>query len=103
MFTLLGFKLSLTATDVARLAELARLQLSEAESERMLDQLNGVLNLIDALQAVDTTGVEPMTHAGDLTLRLRPDAITEHDQRAACQRNAPAVHEGLYVVPRVLE
>jgi aspartyl-tRNA(Asn)/glutamyl-tRNA(Gln) amidotransferase subunit C len=69
----------------------------------MLDQLNSVLGLIESLQAVDTTGVVPMTHAGDLCLRLRPDEVTESDRRDDYQRVAPAVDHGLYLVPRVIE
>jgi len=88
---------------VARIAELARLELRPDEAERMLGQLNGVLDLIDALQAVDTTGVEPMTHAGDRVLRLRIDQVTETDRRDDFQRGAPAVDHGLYLVPRVIE
>jgi aspartyl-tRNA(Asn)/glutamyl-tRNA(Gln) amidotransferase subunit C len=99
----LGFTLSLTAADVARIAELARLELSADESGHMLGQLNAMLGLIDALQAVDTTGVTPMTHAGDLSLRLRPDEVTEPDCHVDSQRNAPAVQAGLYLVPRVIE
>lgn len=95
--------LALTAQDVARIAELSRLDLSPAEAEQALGQLNAVFGLIEALQAVDTTGVAPMTHAADLTLRLRPDEVTEPDQRDAAQRSAPAVAQGLYLVPRVIE
>jgi aspartyl-tRNA(Asn)/glutamyl-tRNA(Gln) amidotransferase subunit C len=88
---------------VARIAELARLELSDAEAARMLDQLNSVLGLIESLQAVDTTGVVPMTHAGDRALRLRADEVTEPDRRDEYQRVAPAVDHGLYLVPRVIE
>ncbi len=88
---------------MARIADLARLELSPEEADRTLDQLNRVLELIEALQAVDTTGVEPMTHAGDLVLRLRPDEVTEPDRRDAYQSVAPAVDHGLYLVPRVIE
>jgi aspartyl-tRNA(Asn)/glutamyl-tRNA(Gln) amidotransferase subunit C len=69
----------------------------------MLDRLNEVLALIEALQSVDTSGVEPMTHALDLALRLRPDEVTETDRRDDFQRCAPAVERGLYLVPRVVE
>lgn len=69
----------------------------------MLGQLNRVLGLIEALQSVDTQGVEPMTHAGDLVLRLRRDEVTEPDRRDDYQRGAPAVSHGLYLVPRVIE
>ncbi|HYF59962.1 MAG TPA: Asp-tRNA(Asn)/Glu-tRNA(Gln) amidotransferase subunit GatC [Burkholderiaceae bacterium] len=95
--------MSLTAADVARIADLARLELTPEEAARTLDQLNRVLELVEELQAVDTTGVEPMTHAGDLTLRLRPDEVTEPDRRDDYQRVAPSVAHGLYLVPRVIE
>lgn len=88
---------------MARIAALARLQLPPEEAERLLGQLNGVLGLIDVLQAVDTTGVEPMTHAGDRVLRLRKDEVTEPDRRDDYQQVAPAVAHGLYLVPRVIE
>ena len=88
---------------MARIADLARLELTPDEAGRTLDQLNRVLELIEALQAVDTTGVEPMTHAGDRVLRLRADEVTEPDRRADYQRAAPAVDHGLYLVPRVIE
>lgn len=88
---------------MARIAELARLELTPTEVERTLGQLNRVLELIEALQAVDTTDVAPMTHAGDVSLRLRPDVVTEPDRRDDYQRVAPAVSHGLYLVPRVIE
>jgi aspartyl-tRNA(Asn)/glutamyl-tRNA(Gln) amidotransferase subunit C len=69
----------------------------------MLDRLNQVFALIETLQSVDTQGVEPMTHARDLALRLRPDEVTEPDRREQYQAVAPAVERGLYLVPRVLE
>jgi len=69
----------------------------------MLGQLNGVLALIDAMQAVDTRDVEPMTHVGERVMRLRTDEVTEPDRREELQRCAPAVGHGLYLVPRVIE
>lgn len=95
--------LSLTATEVARIAELARLELSPDEASLMLAQLDSVLGLIESLQAVDTTGVEPMTHAGEPSLRLRPDQVTESDRRTDYQQGAPATDHGLYLVPKVIE
>ena len=86
--------MSLTAADVRRIAQLARLELSEADAQHTLAQLNDVFGLIEALRAVDTTGVEPMTHAQDMTLRLRPDEVAEPDRRDDYQRNAPAVEQG---------
>jgi aspartyl-tRNA(Asn)/glutamyl-tRNA(Gln) amidotransferase subunit C len=95
--------MSLTPSDVQRLATLARIDLDADESSRTLDQLNQVFDLIERLQSVDTTGVEPMTHARDLALRLRDDQVTEPDRRADYQASAPAVERGLYLVPRVIE
>lgn len=95
--------MSLTPSDVQRLATLARIDLDADESSRTLDQLNQVFGLIERLQSVDTTGVEPMTHARDLALRLRDDQVTEPDRRTDYQASAPAVERGLYLVPRVIE
>ncbi|HRO59218.1 MAG TPA: Asp-tRNA(Asn)/Glu-tRNA(Gln) amidotransferase subunit GatC [Burkholderiaceae bacterium] len=95
--------MSLTPADVQRLARLARIQLDDDESARTLEQLNAVFGLIARLQSVDTTGVEPMTHAGDLALRLREDNASERNWRADCQAVAPAVERGLYLVPKVIE
>ena len=95
--------MSLTADDVARLAILARLELSAQEAERTLEQLNSVFELIGQLQAVDTAGVEPMTHPIEMSLRLREDQVTESDARERYQQVAPATEQGLYLVPRVIE
>jgi aspartyl-tRNA(Asn)/glutamyl-tRNA(Gln) amidotransferase subunit C len=95
--------MSLTSSDVQRIATLARIELDAEEAARTLDQLNAVFGLIERLQAVDTTGVEPMTHARDLALRLRDDRVTEPDRRADYQVAAPAVEGGLYLVPKVIE
>lgn len=95
--------MSLTAADVERLAKLALLELSGQEVERTLVQLNSVFELIGQLQSVDTTGVEPMTHPIALSLRLRADEVSETDHREQYQRVAPAVEQGLYLVPRVIE
>ena len=95
--------MSLTPADITRLARLARLELPAGQAAPLLDQLNAVLGLIDRLQAVDTTGVAPMTHPIEMPLRLRPDQITEPDGRERYQQGAPAVEQGLYLVPRVIE
>lgn len=95
--------MSLTAADVRRIAQLSRLALSDGEAEHTLAQLNAVFDLIEQLEAVDTTGVEPMTHAQDMSLRLRADEVTESDRRDAYQQVAPSVEQGLYLVPRVVE
>ncbi len=95
--------MSLSTADVARIARLARLRVNEADSRTIEAQLNGILGLIETMRAVDTTGVEPMSHPQDLSLRLRDDVVTETDRRAAYQAVAPQVENGLYLVPKVIE
>ncbi len=99
--------MSLTSSDIARIANLARLELQPDESERMLTQLNGFFGIVEAIRAVDTTGVQPLAHPvasiQDITLRLRDDAVSEPDNREANQRSAPAVERGLFLVPKVIE
>ena len=99
--------MSLTPDQLQRIALLARIAVNPQEARVVTDRLNQVLGLIDQLQAVDTRGIEPMSHALDSQLatqqRLRPDAITEPDRRADFQAVAPAVEGGLYLVPKVIE
>ncbi|MDP2135611.1 MAG: Asp-tRNA(Asn)/Glu-tRNA(Gln) amidotransferase subunit GatC [Sulfuritalea sp.] len=95
--------MSLTPEDVARIALLSRIELSAAEREGTRDQLNGIFGFIEQLQAVDTTGIDPMAHAVDVVQRLRPDVVTETDHRAEFQAVAPETEAGLYLVPRVVE
>lgn len=95
--------MSLTLEQVRRVAHLARIEVSDAEAETTLGHLNGIFNLIEEMQAVDTRGVEPMAHAQDLAQRLRSDRVTEEDRRDAFQAIAPEVEAGLYLVPKVLE
>lgn len=90
-------------TDVYRIADLARIEIQPDEAEAVLEQLSNIFNLIEQMQAVDTTNVEPMSHAQDMKLRLRQDAITEADQRELFQSIAPQVEAGLYLVPKVIE
>jgi len=95
--------MSLSRDQIQRVAQLARIALPAAESDIVLERLNRVLGMIDQLLAVDTTAIEPMSHALDVVQPLRPDAVTEPDQRAALQAGAPAVEDGLYLVPKVIE
>jgi aspartyl-tRNA(Asn)/glutamyl-tRNA(Gln) amidotransferase subunit C len=95
--------MSLTTDDVKRIAHLARLEISEHEVQATLQQLSGILGLIEEMQAVDTAGIEPMSHSQDVIQRLREDVVTETDQRALFQSIAPAVENGLYLVPKVIE
>ncbi|MBP9916183.1 MAG: Asp-tRNA(Asn)/Glu-tRNA(Gln) amidotransferase subunit GatC [Thiobacillaceae bacterium] len=95
--------MSLSIDDVKRIAKLARIRVSEDEAAGYQTQLNGIFGLIESMQAVDTAGVEPMSHAQDLAQRLRPDAVTEPNRREAFQAVAPQVEDGLYLVPKVIE
>jgi aspartyl-tRNA(Asn)/glutamyl-tRNA(Gln) amidotransferase subunit C len=95
--------MSLSDDQIRRIARLARIAIGDEESAEVRDRLNRVLGLIDRLQAVDTAGIEPMSHALDVVQPLRPDAVTESDQRARFQSGAPAVEGGLYLVPKVIE
>jgi aspartyl-tRNA(Asn)/glutamyl-tRNA(Gln) amidotransferase subunit C len=95
--------MSLTLSEVMRIAALARIAVTEAEAEAVRGQLNGIFAMIEQMNAVDTTGVEPMAHARDVTLRLREDVVTETDRHAAFQAIAPQVEDGLYLVPKVIE
>jgi len=98
--------MSLSLTDVQRIAQLARLRISPDEAGQTLEQLNAIFGLIERMQQVDTTGIEPVSSAIELMapaqLRMRPDAVTESDRREQFQQPAPEVKDGLYLVPRVL-
>jgi aspartyl-tRNA(Asn)/glutamyl-tRNA(Gln) amidotransferase subunit C len=93
----------LTLDDVRRIAYLARIEITDAETQAMLAKLTGIFGMIEQMQKVDTTGVDPMSHAQDIPLRLREDQVTESDQRTLFQAVAPQVENGLYLVPRVIE
>lgn len=99
--------MSLSASDIARIASLARLQLAPDESERMLSQLNGFFDLVERMRSVNTTDIEPLAHPvaaiEDITLRLRDDVVSEPNNREANQKSAPAVEAGLFLVPKVIE
>lgn len=93
----------LSLDDVRRIAELARIEVPEERVAALQHDLNGIFDLIERMRAVDTTGVEPMAHAIDLTQRLRGDRVTESDQHELFQSAAPRVEDGLYLVPKVIE
>ena len=93
----------LSLQDVQRIAHLARLELSEAEAGAMQAQMNDILAMIDRMAAVDTTGVEPMSHPQEVTQPLRDDAVTEPDRRDEFLALAPQAEDGLYLVPKVIE
>ena len=93
----------LSPEEVQRIALLARLEIGEAEAKALESQLGDILAMIGDLQKVNTDGVEPMSHARDVTLRLREDAVSERDRRDEHQALAPRVESGLYLVPKVIE
>ncbi|POA96792.1 Asp-tRNA(Asn)/Glu-tRNA(Gln) amidotransferase GatCAB subunit C [Chromobacterium sinusclupearum] len=95
--------MSLTHQDVARIAKLARIDVSEAEIAATADQLNNIFGLIEKMQEVNTDGIEPMAHPQDVSLRLRDDVVTETNQRERFQAVAPQVEKGLFLVPKVIE
>ena len=99
--------MSLTSQDIDRIANLARLALQPAEAGHMREQINGFFSIVEAMQAVDTTGVQPLAHPvaaiQDVQLRLREDVVSEPNNREANQQSAPAVERGLFLVPKVIE
>ncbi|WP_295879435.1 Asp-tRNA(Asn)/Glu-tRNA(Gln) amidotransferase subunit GatC [uncultured Thiohalocapsa sp.] len=95
--------MALDSQDVAKIAHLARLQVAEADLHAYAAELSNILKLVEQMSAVDTAGVEPMAHPLHMAQRLRPDAVTEADQRTAFQAVAPATEDGLYLVPKVIE
>ena len=99
--------MALTLQDVGRIAHLARLELSTTEQASMLAQLNEFFGIVERMSAVDTSGVAPLytplSAVQEVSLRLRDDVVSEVDQRSANQRTAPAVEDGLFLVPQVIE
>jgi aspartyl-tRNA(Asn)/glutamyl-tRNA(Gln) amidotransferase subunit C len=95
--------MALERCDVEKIAHLARIGLNEADIASTTATLNNILGLIDQMQAVDTSGIEPLAHPLETSQRLRADHVTESNQREAYQAIAPAVENGLYLVPQVIE
>lgn len=95
--------MTLSFDDVKRIADLAYIETNEEETQVALAQLSDIFNLIEQMQAIDTSTVEPMSHAQDVTQRLRDDVVTKSNQRELFQSIAPQVEEGLYLVPKVIE
>jgi len=95
--------MGLSAEDIQRLAHLARIDVDSHAIRDVQAKLDAILGLIDELQAIDTTGVAPMAHTQDVVLPLRDDVVTERDNHMLYQQQAPAVADGLYLVPKVIE
>jgi aspartyl-tRNA(Asn)/glutamyl-tRNA(Gln) amidotransferase subunit C len=94
---------SISREDIEKVAVLARIKVDDEQVSALEKDLGNILDLVDQLGAADTDSVEPMAHPLDAVQRLRPDEVTETDQRAAFQAIAPATEDGLYLVPRVIE
>jgi aspartyl-tRNA(Asn)/glutamyl-tRNA(Gln) amidotransferase subunit C len=95
--------MSLSLDDVRRIAHLARIEISDAQAQATLAQLNDIFAMIEKMQQVPTDGVEPMSHPLGGDQRLREDVVTERDAREANLRNAPEQQDGLFLVPKVIE
>ncbi|MDH5300778.1 MAG: Asp-tRNA(Asn)/Glu-tRNA(Gln) amidotransferase subunit GatC [Gammaproteobacteria bacterium] len=95
--------MSLEKADVEKIAHLARLSLDEKDIPAYAENLSNILNLVEQMNSIDTSGVAPMAHPLDAVQRLRSDEVTEIDQRDHFQKFAPAVENGLYLVPKVIE
>ncbi len=95
--------MSLDQSDVERIAYLARLAIDEQDIPQYTENLSSILQLVDEMQAIDTTGVEPLAHPLDGEQRLRVDEVSEMNQREQLQSVAPATEEGLFLVPKVIE
>ena len=103
-----AFTMSLTLSNVRILANLAQLELTDAQADRSLSKLNDIFALVEQMQSVDTTGVTPLNHPiaviqTDLSMRLRDDVVSESNHREAYQQPAPAIQDGLYLVPKVID
>lgn len=95
--------MAISREDIEKVALLARIRLEDSQIASLENDLGNILNLVDQLQAADTSAVEPLAHPLDAVQRLRADEVTESNQREAFQRIAPATEDGLYLVPRVIE
>lgn len=95
--------MALTKEDVSAIAKLARLQVNDDEIEQYKQELTQILDLVEQMNQVDVTNVEPMAHPQELMQPLRADQVLESDQRNKFQAIAPAVQDGLYLVPKVID
>ena len=95
--------MSLTINDVRRISDLARIDLSDANAEKLMVELNDILSMVEQIQSIDTTCVEPMPHPFGGAQRLREDEVSEHNRREENMQNAPDVMDGLFLVPKVIE
>ncbi len=104
--------MALSQQDIAKIANLSKLEMPQPEAQKMQAQLNRFFDIVEQMRAVDTKGIEPLAHPthamnaaiqSHIQLRLRPDVASEPNQRQANQQSAPAVERGLFLVPKVIE
>ena len=95
--------MSLSPAEVEKIAHLARLAISEEDTSTYARNLSSILELVEQMNAVDTSGVAPLAHPLEMAQRLRPDAVSEENQRELFQAIAPSTEAGLYLVPKVNE
>lgn len=95
--------MSVEQAEIEKIAELARIRIDESRIAEVTERIAGILDLVDRMQRLDTTAVEPMANPLDAVQRLRSDVVTEADQRDAFQAIAPATEDGLYLVPKVID
>jgi aspartyl-tRNA(Asn)/glutamyl-tRNA(Gln) amidotransferase subunit C len=95
--------MSVQASDIAKMANLARIRIDDKHTPEVAERINAILAMVDKMQAVDTSNVEPMANPLDATQRLRQDIVTESNQRESFQAIAPQAEDGLYLVPRVID
>ena len=95
--------MSVTKDDIAKVAQLARIKLSDEQTPKVTDSINEILSLVDKMQQVDTANVEPLANPHDATQRLRDDVVTATNQRDKLMQNAPEAEAGLFLVPKVIE
>jgi len=95
--------MSLNKSEVAKIAHLARLDIGEQKLESYSSDLNNILNFVESMNAINTEGIAPLAHPLEITARCREDVVTETDQRNYFQQQAPAVENGHYLVPKVIE
>jgi aspartyl-tRNA(Asn)/glutamyl-tRNA(Gln) amidotransferase subunit C len=95
--------MSLQKSDVEKIAHLARLSISDNDIPTYAENLSNILQLVEQMNSVDTSNINPMAHPLAETQRLRADEITEEDQKDHFQKIAPATENGLYLVPKVIE
>lgn len=95
--------MAITPQDINKIARLSRLKVNDSDIPALSERLGNILAMVDRMQSIDTSGIEPMGHPRDATQRLRADSVSETNLREQLQAHAPAVENGLFLVPKVIE